>query len=231
MKHPKKQPIGNIRRLNDEQQKMYSNLSIDERHKQRRAGAGGFLNESMWKKQEICCGYIFIGPNGEFAVDQRYLQRCDACKLLKEPLIPSTVLSAAQTLGAIRFRESMVNGDDFIEAMSIASGDDESAEEECDSLAEEKSVSSPCSSQSEDTVRAAKLAFDVESEVTEGASAITTTMHSERFQDEGFYDNNIGSPNSDRLSRASSPPLSDSLMMPHGLHQFQSPPLLRGGTT
>jgi len=231
MKHPKKQPIGNIRRLNDEQQKMYSNLSIDERHKQRRAGAGGFLNESMWKKQEICCGYIFIGPNGEFAVDQRYLQRCDACKLLKEPLIPSTVLSAAQTLGAIRFRESMVNGDDFSEAMSIASGDDESAEEECDSLAEEKSVSSPCSSQSEDTVRAAKLAFDVESEVTEGASAITTTMHSERFQDEGFYDNNIGSPNSDRLSRASSPPLSDSLMMPHGLHPFQSPPLLRGGTT
>jgi len=150
----------------------------------------------MWKKQEICCGFIFIGPNGEFAVDQRYLQ----------------------TLGAIRFRESMVNGDDFSEAMSIASGDDESAEEECDSLAE-------------DTVRAAKLAFDVESEVTEGASAITTTMHSERFQDEGFYDNNIGSPNSDRLSRASSPPLSDSLMMPHGLHQFQSPPLLRGGTT
>ena len=113
--------------------------------------------------------------------------------------MPSTVLSAAQTLGAIRFRESMVNGDDFIEAMSIASGDDESAEEECDSLAEEKSVSSPCSSQSEDTGRAAKLAFDVDSEVTEGASAITATMHSKRFQDEDFYDNNISSPNSDRL--------------------------------
>ena len=50
MKHPKKQPIGNIRRLNEEQRILFSNLSIDERHKQRRAGAGGFLNESMWKK-------------------------------------------------------------------------------------------------------------------------------------------------------------------------------------
>ena len=124
----------------------------------------------------------------------------------------------------------MINGDELGEAMSVTS--DESAEEECDSLAEEKSVPSPCSSQSEDNLRAAKLAFDVESEVTEGASATTTTtMQSERFHDEGFYDNNIGSPNSDRLSRASSPPLSDSLLMPHGLHQYQAPPLLRGGTT
>ena len=113
--------------------------------------------------------------------------------------MPSAVLPAVQTLGAIRFRESMVNGDDFSEAMSIASGVDESTEEECDSLAEQKSVSSPCSSQSEDTIRAAKLAFDVESEVTEGALARTETMHSKRIQDEDFYDNNISSPNSDRL--------------------------------
>ena len=181
-------------------------------------------------RQEICCGHIFIGPNGEFAVDHRYLQRCDGCKLLKEPLIPSTVLSAAHTYAEIKFKESMTSGldlNDEAEEMSVTS--DESAEEECDSLAEEKSVPSPCSSQSEDNLRAAKLAFDVESEGS--ASATATVMQSERFQDEGFYDNNIGSPNSDRLSRASSPPLSDPLMMPHGLHQYQAPPLLRGGTT
>ena len=169
-----------------------------------------------------------MGPNGEFAVDHRYLQRCDACKLLKEPLIPSTILSAAQTLGAIRFKESMIIGEDISEAMSVTS--EEFVEEECDSLADEKSVSSPCSSQSEDNLRAAKLAFDVESEASEGASATTTTMQSERFQDEGFYDNNIGSPNSDQLSRASSPPLSDTLRMPPGLHQYQAPPLLHGST-
>ena len=52
LNHPKKQPIVNLRRLNDEQQKMYSNLSIDERHKQKRAGAGGFLNESKWKRKK-----------------------------------------------------------------------------------------------------------------------------------------------------------------------------------
>merc|ERR1712080_774049 len=140
VKHPKKQPASNIRRLMGEDEPLLSKLTIDERHKQRRQGAGEFLDETMWKKQKICCGFIFIGPNGEVAVDHRYLQRCDACKLLKEPAIPSTVTSAAHTNGTqpIRFTESMVSKSllrEFDEVVSMDmtthTAEDESAEEEC----------------------------------------------------------------------------------------------------
>ena len=40
-RHPKKQPTANIRR---------KDITMEERHKQRREGAGEFLDETMWKK-------------------------------------------------------------------------------------------------------------------------------------------------------------------------------------
>jgi hypothetical protein len=54
VKHPKKQPIENIRRLKGDalRKNLFSNLSMEERHKQRREGAGEFLDETMWKKQK-----------------------------------------------------------------------------------------------------------------------------------------------------------------------------------
>jgi len=225
-RHPKKQPAANIRR---------KDITMEERHKQRREGAGEFLDETMWKKQKICCGFIFIGPNGEVAVDHRFLQRCDACKLLKEPAIPSTVTSAAHTNGdeSIRFTASMVSTSsksllrEFDEvSMDITNAEDESAEES-DSLGDDQCASSLCSSQSEDAIRAAKLAFDVESEVA-GNSDFAVDA------DEGFFDKQLGSPTS-TSSRASTPPP----VVPHILshpsnsihHQHQSPTLIQGGTT
>ena len=52
VRHPKKQPIENIRRLKGDalRKNLFSNLSMEERHKQRREGAGEFLDETMWKK-------------------------------------------------------------------------------------------------------------------------------------------------------------------------------------
>jgi hypothetical protein len=196
IKHPKKQPVSNIRRRMGEDETFLSKLSIDERHKQRRQGAGEFLDETMWKKQKICCGFIFIGPNGEVAVDHRYLQRCDACKILKEPAIPSTVTSAAHTNGTqpIRFTESMVSKSLLREFDQVVSMDmtthtaeDESAEEECDSLGEDQSASSLCSSQSDDAIRAAKLAFDVESEVTGDSAEIMNSPDFGVDADEGLH--------------------------------------------
>ena len=60
LNHPKKQPIVNIRRLNDEQQKMYSNLSIDERDK--KSWNRRLSQRIQVEKKKICCGYIFIDP-------------------------------------------------------------------------------------------------------------------------------------------------------------------------
>ena len=52
VRHPKKQPIENIRRLKGDalRKNLFSNLSMEERHKQRREGAGEFLDDTMWKK-------------------------------------------------------------------------------------------------------------------------------------------------------------------------------------
>ena len=172
-------------------------------------------------------------------MDSRMLLRCEACKKLKEPAIPSTVTSAAHTIGSkpIRFTEAIVSKSllrefDAVVSMDITThtAEDESAEEECDSLGEDQSASSLCSSQSEDAIRAAKLAFDVESE---GNSE--EMMNSPDFgvdADEGFFDKQLGSPTS-TSSRASTPPPVPH-MMSHtssGIHQLQSPPLIRGGTT
>ena len=54
-RHPKKQPVANIRRFQGENifgkaEKIVTNLSIDERHRQRREGAGEFLDGNLWKK-------------------------------------------------------------------------------------------------------------------------------------------------------------------------------------
>jgi hypothetical protein len=246
IKHPKKQPVANIRRLkgvavSGRDEKVISKLSIDERHKQRRAGAGEFLDDTLWKKQKICCGFIFIGPNGEVAVDHRYLQRCEACKILKEPAIPSTVTSAAQTNGRkpIRFTESMVSKSllrafDEVVPMDMTpnTAEDESAEEECDSIGEDQSASSLCSNQSDDGIRAAKLAFEVESEVTGNSSEMMNSPDFGVDADEGFFDKQLGSPTS-TSSRASTPPPVPHIMShpSAAIHQHQSPPLIRGGTT
>ena len=56
IKHPKKQPVSNIRRrvleanIRGDTEKIISKLSIDEKHRQRRKGAGEFLDESIWKR-------------------------------------------------------------------------------------------------------------------------------------------------------------------------------------
>ena len=72
LNHPKKQPIVNIRRLNDEQQKMYSNLSIDERHTKKELELEAFSTNPSGKERNLLWIY-FYRPNGEFAVNQRYV--------------------------------------------------------------------------------------------------------------------------------------------------------------
>lgn len=243
VRHPKKQPVANIRRLKGEniigkEEKVASSLSIDERHKQRREGAGEFLDSSLWKKHKICCGFIFIGPNGEVAVDHRYLQRCEACKILKEPAIPSTVTSAANTTGKqpIRFTDSMISrslGADFGEVpmdMTTITAEDESAEE-CDSLSESHSASSLCSSQSDDAIRATKLAFDVESDVTGNCAEMMNSPDYAVDADEGFFDKQLGSPTSPSSGASTPPPVSHIMSHPANVIQNSSPPLIRGGTT
>lgn len=47
-----------------------------------------FLDMSFWKREKICCGTIFRAPNGEVAVDVRYISPCEACKNSKNPVFP-----------------------------------------------------------------------------------------------------------------------------------------------
>jgi hypothetical protein len=35
-----------------------------------------FIDLSFWKRKEICCGTIFVGPSGEAIVDPRLLRSC-----------------------------------------------------------------------------------------------------------------------------------------------------------
>ena len=156
---------------------------------------------------------------------------------MKEPAIPSTVTSAAHTNGkdSIRFTASIVTTssksllhqfDEVSMDITPHTAEDESAEES-DSLGDDQCASSLCSSQSDDAIRTAKLAFDVESEAA-GNSDFAVDA------DEGFFDKQLGSPTS-TSSRASTPPP----VVPHILshpsngihHQHQSPPLIQGGTT
>jgi len=45
-----------------------------------------FLDMSFWKREKICCGTIFRAPNGEVAVDVRYISPCENCKKSKNPM-------------------------------------------------------------------------------------------------------------------------------------------------
>lgn len=47
-----------------------------------------FLDMSFWKREKICCGTIFRAPNGEVAVDVRYIYPCESCKTSKNPVFP-----------------------------------------------------------------------------------------------------------------------------------------------
>ena len=37
-------------------------------------------------REKVCCGTIFRAPNGEIAIDVRYLAPCTACRTIKEPM-------------------------------------------------------------------------------------------------------------------------------------------------
>ncbi|XP_046390995.1 myb-like protein V [Ischnura elegans] len=43
-----------------------------------------FLDMTFWKREEVCCGIIFKGPNQEVIVDPRFLKPCIGCR---KPLI------------------------------------------------------------------------------------------------------------------------------------------------
>jgi Protein Family FAM60A len=37
-------------------------------------------------REKVCCGTIFRAPNGEIAIDVRYLTPCSSCRTIKEPM-------------------------------------------------------------------------------------------------------------------------------------------------
>ena len=171
-------------------------------------------------------------------MDHRYLQRCDACRMLKEPAIPSTVTSAACTVGRnnpIPFSDMLVRDslqrqteDDPMD-MTITA-EDESAEE-CDSLSESQSAESVYSTQSEDTIRATKLALEVEAEVRADSTAILNSSDYAVDADEGFFDKQLGSPISTSSGASTPPPVSHIMPHPSNVIQHSSLSLVREGTT
>lgn len=44
------------------------------------------LLSSFLSREKVCCGTIFRAPNGEIAIDVRYLAPCTACRTIKEPI-------------------------------------------------------------------------------------------------------------------------------------------------
>ena len=158
--------------------------------------------------------------------------------MLKEPAIPSTVTSAACTVGRnnpIPFSDMLVRDslqrqteDDPMD-MTITA-EDESAEE-CDSLSESQSAESVYSTQSEDTIRATKLALEVEAEVRADATAILNSSDYAVDADEGFFDKQLGSPISTSSGASTPPPVSHIMPHPSNVIQHSSLSLVREGTT
>ena len=107
---------------------------------------------------------------------------------------------------------------------------DESAEE-CDSLSEGQSGSaSVYSNQSEDAIRATKLALDVEAEVRGATRAILNSPDYGADADEGFFDKQLGSPVSTSSGASTPPPI---ISHPSNVMEISSalPAMVRGGGT
>ena len=136
----------------------------------------------------------------------------------------------------IRFSDSMINTalngefDEVSMDITTAIAEDESAEE-CDSLSEGQSASSLCSSQSDDALRATKLAFDVESEVTCNTADIVNSSEYAVDADEGFFDKQLGSPTSPSSGSSTPPPASHIMSHHSNAIENSTPLLIRGGTT
>ena len=48
-----------------------------------------FIDLSKWRQEEICCGTIFRGPNGEVLVDPKWLRpSCSMCNRSTQPPTP-----------------------------------------------------------------------------------------------------------------------------------------------
>lgn len=48
-----------------------------------------FIDLSKWRQEEICCGTIFRGPNGEVLVDPKWLRpSCQMCNRSTQPPTP-----------------------------------------------------------------------------------------------------------------------------------------------
>jgi len=74
----------------------YRNPSID---------ISPFLDMSFWKREKICCGTIFRAPNGEVAVDVRYISPCEPCRSSQNPVF--------KYLLRVREEEGLPQGDPF----------------------------------------------------------------------------------------------------------------------
>ena len=48
-----------------------------------------FIDLSKWRQEDICCGTIFRGPNGEVLVDPKWLRSsCEMCNRSSQPPTP-----------------------------------------------------------------------------------------------------------------------------------------------
>lgn len=98
----------------------------------------GWLDESIWIKEKVCCGIIFRGPNDMIAIDPKFLHpaSCTTCPrskvIKKEPLTP---LPSSNNNNNDTSSRSKQTADDDLEEM-----------ETDDSSAHSDEVASPLSS-------------------------------------------------------------------------------------
>jgi len=75
----------------------------------------GWLDESIWIKEKVCCGIIFRGPNDMIAIDPKFLnpsscKTCPRSKVIKKepltPLTPSSNINNNDTTTSSRSKQS-----------------------------------------------------------------------------------------------------------------------------
>jgi len=139
----------------------------------------GWLDESVWVKEKVCCGIIFRGPNDMIAIDPNFLNpsSCSGSCILRSKVIKKEPLTPlAQPLPTN-------NNNDVITTRSKQSADCEDLEEmETD---DSTSIASPLSSLV--------------------AAASTKLMDDEAF-DEGFSEKAVLSPSASSCSGTCTPP-------------------------
>lgn len=161
----------------------------------------GFLDMSRWTKEKVCCGIIFRGPHGEVAIDPRFMNYCNSCKSVKEPLAPIISSNNDNNTTTTTTEDSIISKNNSAAETSDVAVDDMETDTDSSSTISGSGPDLPLSSSS--AAATALGHHHHHNKLVDGAEDC----------DEGFFDKPAVSPSESGTSTP--PPSSDPEISPH----------------